>query len=84
MAAQYYRPDLHEGLVLAFRHEESTEETTMVRWQGLDRNAVYELRNDDGGAVQRCTGQQLGAGYPLTIPHAHGSLLLHYRAVKAE
>jgi alpha-galactosidase len=79
MAMQWHRPDLNEGMILAFRHPESPYQTTDVALHGLDPEATYELSFDLAGTKQSATGAELMRGIQLTIPERHRSELIVYR-----
>ena len=76
---QYDRPDLVEGLVLAFRHRESSEETKRLHFHGLDATARYEVRSENTGETQLVRGQELRDGYAVTLSQMPGSELITYR-----
>ena len=81
-AWQYDRPDLGEGMILALRRPESPFCAMTPALQGLDVNAVYELRDLDTGATTRRTGKDLvSTGIELRIDQRPGSRLLVYRKV---
>jgi alpha-galactosidase len=81
LAMQFHRPDLNEGMLLAFRHPESPYPTAEVSLRALDPKATYELRSDATGAATRAKGADLMARFQLTIPERHRSDLIIYRKV---
>lgn len=82
MASQFHRPDLGEGMVLAFRREESPYRTAEVRLRGLDPDATYELAYDSSGEHVRARGADLLRSFLLTLPEPRSSELIAYRAVR--
>ncbi len=82
MASQYDRPDLGQGMVLAFRHSASPYPTAEVALRRLDPAATYELSFESSGAKRRATGAELMRGLTLSIPARRGSELMVYRKVK--
>ena len=78
MAVQYHRPDLDEGIVLAFRRAESAQTSVEVALRGLDLQADYEL-SVEGGTHERVSGASLMQSYTLTLPTPHSSALITYR-----
>ena len=82
IASQYHRPDLGEGMILAFRRANSVYRTAEVALHGLDAQATYELTSDNTGASTRATGAELMKQYLITLPQKHQSELITYRKVK--
>ena len=82
MAEQYDRPDLGEGLLLAFRHKDSPYPTVEVSLHGLDPVATYELIWDSSGEKKQFRGADLMNRLPLSIAQRRGSELITYKKVK--
>ena len=78
MASQYHRPDLDEGMILAFRHPDSPYLTAEIALHGLDPDAAYELTYDSDGSRKRRSGAELMRSFRLTIPEKRGSELIVY------
>jgi alpha-galactosidase len=79
-AFQMHRPDLGEGLVLAFRRKDAPFISAALRLQGLDPVAEYELQDTDTGKTWKQTGQELGErGVRVTLEQAPESRLVFYR-----
>ncbi len=83
LACQFHRPKESDGIILAFRREESQEDTLPVRLRGLVESAVYEMHYEDYGLTVRNTGRELMEGIRLSIPQRPASLLAHYRQVES-
>ncbi len=81
MASQYHRPDLGEGIVLAFRHGESNILTYVCELRGLARDAWYELVGEDGDETVQLMGGELMDGLTVTLPEPRSSALIRYRRV---
>jgi len=79
IASQYHRPDLDEGMILAFRRPESPYHTAEVSLRGLDPEATYELAYDSTGKRARLRGIDLTGRFRLTLPEKHSSDLITYR-----
>jgi alpha-galactosidase len=79
VAMQFHRPDLDEGLILAFRHRQSPYATAEVRLHGLDPQGAYEVEAGGGDARQTLSGGQLCAGWRVEIGERPGSRLIVYR-----
>jgi len=79
MAVQYHRPDLGEGMVLAFRRPESPYNSAQVALHGLEPGATYELSYDTAGTKARASGRGLMTDFVLTLPKKRSSELIHYR-----
>jgi alpha-galactosidase len=81
-AWQYDRPDLGEGMIVAFRRHESPFAHWEARLQGLDPERNYDLRSWDDDHTWRSTGRQLiTEGFGVTIADRPGSALFTYKRV---
>ena len=80
VAMQFHRPDLGEGMLLAFRRKNSPFVTAEFRLQALDPDATYELTDADTRRKRRVTGRELTEkGLPVIMESAPASRLLFYR-----
>jgi alpha-galactosidase len=84
MAVQYHRPDLGEGMVLAFRRGQCPYHSVQVSLHGLAPEAAYELSFDTEGKKVRARGKELSDEWVLTLPKKRSSELIHYRRVPPE
>ncbi len=74
MGWQYDSPERGEGLVQAFRHAESGDETLMAKLQGLQPDVYYVLQSIDGSTNSEMTGRELAEkGLPIVIKDKPGS-----------
>lgn len=81
-AWQYDRPDLGEGMVVAFRRHAAPFPCCEAKLQGLDAGAEYDVYSWDGQASRRMPGSDLMTqGLLLAIEEAPGSLLFTYSRV---
>ena len=79
MAWQFDCPATGEGLVQAFRREESPEASARPRLCGLDANATYTFTNlDIAGATERTGRELLEIGLPISIPERPGAVIMTY------
>ena len=79
LAYQMHRPDLDEGLVLAFRREENDQIERHFRLSGLNEDATYKLRFiDTNQSVTLTGGELMKAGFTVTINEKPGSALMVY------
>jgi len=79
MAWQFDCPETGEGLVQAFRREESPEASARPRLAGLDSNATYTLTNlDIAGALEMTGRELLETGLPIRIPDQSGAVIIIY------
>jgi alpha-galactosidase len=79
---QMHRPDLGEGLVIAFRREQSPFVSADFRLQALEVGANFELVDADSGRTWRQAGKDLlEHGLRLTMEKAPESRLVFYRRV---
>ena len=79
MASQYHRPDLENGIVLAFRHVNSTESTKVLPLYGLTPTATYQVYFNNTGQTITRTGTQLMQGLSVTITTTTKSELIEYQ-----
>jgi alpha-galactosidase len=80
-AFQMHRPDLGEGLVLAFRRKDAPFISADFRLQGLDPAAEYELQDADTGRTWKQSGKELAeCGLRVTLEKAPESRLVFYRS----
>lgn len=77
MAWQFYSPETGEGMVQAFRREQSAYTAISLKLRGLNPDAVYALKNADTGAVTAQTGRALmDVGLPLAIDKQPGAAII--------
>ncbi|MGQ9732618.1 MAG: NPCBM/NEW2 domain-containing protein [Candidatus Zipacnadales bacterium] len=82
IAYQLHRPDLNEGLVLAFRRAESNYTGLEVKLRGLNKQQTYRLEFIDEVRKtlhREVTGSELMSGWELRIPRGT-SLVIRYAA----
>ncbi len=82
VACQFHRPDLDAGLVLAFRHSESSYVGLIVGIYGVNPGHRYEVEFIDGDRARTTkvlTGEELRSGLELRLPKPGTSLLVRYR-----
>lgn len=80
-AVQYHRPDLDEGIVLAFRRKDSPYRSLEVDLQGLVPDHRYRLHSDQRGELPGQSGQSLGHKYIIELNQAPASEMIHYKGV---
>jgi alpha-galactosidase len=79
-AWQYDRPDLGEGIVLAFRRKSSPFQQMVATLAGLEPAASYEVQSIDDNQRFEATGGDLAAsGFGITIDAKPGAKLFLYR-----
>jgi len=81
IAWQWDVPESGEGMIQAFRRDDSAESSLVVRLSGLDPKGSYELTDLDSGKAEKLTGQRLMDGYAVTIATKPGSVLIRYKKV---
>ena len=81
VATQYHRPDLDEGMVLAFRRPNSPYASIQVALRGIDSAATYEVSWDstDPKVKTRMPGSRLVQGFEIVLPVKRSSDLIVYR-----
>lgn len=79
-AWQFDRPDLNEGIIMAFRRPRCRVSSIDVSLNGLDPDAAYEVTSFDDGSVLRFLGSELMCqGITVEIAEKPGSALLKYK-----
>jgi len=77
---QFDRPDLGEGMILAFRRPDSPFARIEPPLHGLDSAARYDIRSFDSDfALQASGGDLLKHGVPIEVGERPGSALLVYK-----
>jgi alpha-galactosidase len=79
LAYQLNRPEQKDGIIIAFRRNECSIESIIVKLGGLDATADYELVNDDSGKKTIQKGEELIKGITLSLTEKPGSLLIRYK-----
>jgi alpha-galactosidase len=82
LAYQLNRPDKGDGIIVAFRRKNCPDESIFVKLRGLDRNADYELFDEDLDRKLVQKGEELGNGIKLSLTEKQKSLLISYKQVK--
>ena len=79
MAWQFDVPEKGEGMVQAFRRDESVYEAARFKLRGLDPGARYTVTNLDSGESQTLTGRELlEKGLAVAITDQPGSAVITY------
>ena len=82
IAWQFDRPEAGEGLIEAFRREQSVYESARLKLRGLDPDAQYELTRFDEDKPRRMTGRELmDDGLVVGIATAPGAAVYQYKKV---
>jgi len=84
IAYQFHRPDLNEGMILAFRRCECTADNLVVKAQGLSAECIFqvEIIDDNRNKIEKTlTGRQLMSGLGLHFDRKPGSLLVRYKRI---
>jgi alpha-galactosidase len=80
MAWQFHRPDLGEGLLQAFRRQDSPTAAATYRLYGLEPTAEYAVTNADDQASRQMTGRDLmERGLTIDLPDCPAAALFTYR-----
>lgn len=83
LASQYHRPDLDEGIILAFKRSNCEESTIDVALHGLNPDKRYQVTSDSTGRTQSIKGSKLMKKFKITLPaDKRGSDLIHYQLKK--
>ncbi len=82
LAYQLNRPEQKDGIVLAFRRDRFTEDSMIIKLNGLVSDAYYELFYEDHGARIAKSGKELKDGIEIKILDRPGSLLISYKMIE--
>jgi alpha-galactosidase len=84
-AWQFDRPDLDEGMVVAFRRHASPFPSWEAKLQGLNAEGDYELRSWDDDSTRCVSGRELMSdGLVVTLDEKPGAALFTYRRLPPE
>jgi alpha-galactosidase len=84
-AVQYHRPDLGEGMLLAFRRQDSPFVSAEFRLNAIDPAATYELTDTDTNRKRRVSGRELTEkGLTVNLKDKPGAAVIVYRRVTPE
>ena len=79
LAYQLNRPDMGDGIIVAFRRVNNSDNSLTVKLRGVDAKASYALIDDDSQIKITVSGEELIKGYKLTLNDKPGSLLITYK-----
>ena len=80
MAWQFDRPEQGDGMVQAFRRNESLYESARLKLYGLEPNTAYALTSLDLGDTTEATGRELmERGLLIVMKDRPGSAILRYK-----
>ena len=83
LAWQFDLPERGEGMVQAFRRDNSPYEVSRLKLCGLDPEARYRVTDLDTAAPQEVGGRDLmRAGFPISLPERSSAALLRYERLK--
>jgi alpha-galactosidase len=82
LAYQLNRPNENDGIIIAFRRNNCPDESITVKLRGLDKNADYELTDDDTGKKTIQKGEIISRGLTLSLAEKQKSLQINYKKVK--
>ena len=79
MTWQFDRPEMGQGVVLAFRRSQCADEVTWLRLSGLDTDSKYTVTDLDREEPSQLAGRQLmDRGLPVRSPTQPGAVVLVY------
>jgi alpha-galactosidase len=80
MVYQMHRPDLDEGIIVAFRREMNPFVVGDIRLRGLDETHTYQLEDADSKTIVTEKGEiLLKQGYRITMDKCRDSRLIFYK-----
>ncbi|MBN2507122.1 MAG: NPCBM/NEW2 domain-containing protein [Verrucomicrobia bacterium] len=85
IAWQFDRPDTGQGVVQAFRRDQSVYETARFKLRGLDSAARYTVTNLDSGEQKTIPGRELiEDGLLVPVPDQPGDAVITYARAGAK
>ncbi len=82
-AWQFNRPEQGDGMVQAFRRDESDDAAKDLRLRGLDAAATYEVTDLDAGVPKTVSGKDLmQKGLHVEIAEEPGAAIILYKRVR--
>lgn len=79
LAYQMHRPDLQEGMVMAFRRPGCAQAANRFKLQGLDKRRIYRINCSETSTTMNISGGELmTSGLAISIPQRPGSALVFY------
>ena len=79
LAYQLNRPGQGDGIIMAFRRKDCPVDSIRVKLRGLNKNADYELLDEDSDNKVIKKGEELGNGFRLFLSEKQKSLVISYR-----
>jgi len=84
LAMQFNRPELSDGLVLAYRRPACREDSLRLKLHGLEPVARYEVRSFDATTATVASGKDLlEQGLPVTLAAKPAAAVIRYRRTDA-
>ncbi|MFA6291107.1 MAG: alpha-galactosidase [Victivallales bacterium] len=82
MGFQFNRPELGEGMILAYRRPYSPETEKFLKLRGLDPSAKYEFKDADTGKTAVSNGKDLMTqGFHIESTQAPQAVLITYKRI---
>ncbi|MBI2940010.1 MAG: alpha-galactosidase [Chloroflexi bacterium] len=78
LASQYHRPDLGEGMILAFRRQFCPRPTVRLLPRELDPKAIYRVTRQTSQEQRELRGRELLAGIEIHLDAAPAHEVIHY------
>jgi alpha-galactosidase len=83
MAYQMHRPDLDEGLVLAFRRDQSPYSRAHFPLQGLEPDGNYSIKNlDSGSEVKKTVRELVDKGLTIEMKDRRSASMITYKRLE--
>jgi len=79
LAYQLNRPEQGDGIIMAFRRENCPDNSIQVKLKGIDKDAFYELYDEDTNVKMIKKGKELLNGIVLSLDKKCTSLLISYK-----
>ena len=78
LAYQFHKEDSGQGMALAFRRPECSQQSASLKLWGLEMDANYEVNFEDQNTKVVLSGREMAEGIDVTIESQPGSLLVTY------
>jgi len=83
LASQYHRKDLAEGMILAYRRQDSPYNSLSINLRQIDPDAMYQLKyySFPDNKPTRVKGSQLMKDFVVEIPRKQASEIMTYKMI---
>jgi alpha-galactosidase len=82
LAYQLHRPDMNQGVVIAYRRKHSPYPQAIFKLSGVNPRTTYRVKDLNTGKSKSYTGKALAEGITVELENTPDSIILHYAPAK--